>query len=172
MYCKYCGKQIDDDSTFCKYCGKSLSGVTNLPSPLIGLLKQRIALIALLVIWILLALVISSDCSSDSYDYPTPFIASFGSSLATLIFFGLTYWSYKKFCKFHITLINQSDSVIIKFAKYTYLAYTFCVPFYGVYCSTNSGGIVGYYIVLLYLWLIPTLVICGIHYIFMLKKTH
>ncbi len=25
MYCKKCGKQIDDDSLFCTYCGKSLS---------------------------------------------------------------------------------------------------------------------------------------------------
>lgn len=24
MYCKYCGKQIDDDSKFCNLCGKSL----------------------------------------------------------------------------------------------------------------------------------------------------
>ena len=23
MYCKHCGKLIDDDSTFCKHCGKS-----------------------------------------------------------------------------------------------------------------------------------------------------
>lgn len=22
MYCKYCGHQIDDDSTFCQFCGK------------------------------------------------------------------------------------------------------------------------------------------------------
>ena len=22
MYCKHCGKEIDDNSTFCKYCGK------------------------------------------------------------------------------------------------------------------------------------------------------
>ena len=26
MYCKKCGKQIDDDSLFCTYCGKSLAG--------------------------------------------------------------------------------------------------------------------------------------------------
>ncbi len=26
MYCKYCGKEIDDDALFCKYCGKSLKG--------------------------------------------------------------------------------------------------------------------------------------------------
>lgn len=29
MYCKYCGKVIDNDSTFCMYCGKSLSNNTN-----------------------------------------------------------------------------------------------------------------------------------------------
>ncbi len=23
MYCKHCGKEIDDNSTFCKHCGKS-----------------------------------------------------------------------------------------------------------------------------------------------------
>ncbi len=25
MYCKFCGKQIDDNSTFCNFCGKNLS---------------------------------------------------------------------------------------------------------------------------------------------------
>ena len=28
MYCKYCGKLIDDDSSFCKFCGKSLDSPT------------------------------------------------------------------------------------------------------------------------------------------------
>ena len=38
MYCKHCGKQIEDGSRFCKYCGASLtndsqgtSGVKNVP---------------------------------------------------------------------------------------------------------------------------------------------
>ncbi len=25
MFCRYCGKEIDDDAVFCKYCGKSLT---------------------------------------------------------------------------------------------------------------------------------------------------
>ncbi len=25
MFCKYCGKQIDDNSTFCNFCGKNLT---------------------------------------------------------------------------------------------------------------------------------------------------
>ena len=35
MYCKHCGKEIDDNSTFCKHCGKSqgstLKGLVNKP---------------------------------------------------------------------------------------------------------------------------------------------
>ena len=26
MFCKYCGKLIDEDSSFCRYCGKPLHG--------------------------------------------------------------------------------------------------------------------------------------------------
>ena len=26
MYCKYCGKEIADDSKFCSNCGKALNG--------------------------------------------------------------------------------------------------------------------------------------------------
>lgn len=29
MYCKYCGKQIDDDSIFCRFCGKEQLIVPN-----------------------------------------------------------------------------------------------------------------------------------------------
>lgn len=26
MFCKYCGKKIDDDSVFCMFCGKKVNG--------------------------------------------------------------------------------------------------------------------------------------------------
>ncbi len=26
MFCKHCGKEIEDESSFCKYCGKPVSG--------------------------------------------------------------------------------------------------------------------------------------------------
>ena len=35
MYCKYCGRQIDDDAQFCPYCGKQLGAAND------GHLKQR-----------------------------------------------------------------------------------------------------------------------------------
>ena len=30
MYCKHCGKQIDDNSQFCKFCGKKLVETQNI----------------------------------------------------------------------------------------------------------------------------------------------
>lgn len=32
MYCRFCGKQILDDSEFCSFCGKQLSGETEYPN--------------------------------------------------------------------------------------------------------------------------------------------
>ena len=29
MYCKHCGREIDDNSSFCKYCGKSQDNTNN-----------------------------------------------------------------------------------------------------------------------------------------------
>ena len=29
MYCKHCGKEIDEDSAFCSHCGKQISGIGN-----------------------------------------------------------------------------------------------------------------------------------------------
>lgn len=29
MYCRFCGKKIEDDSRFCKYCGRKLESSSN-----------------------------------------------------------------------------------------------------------------------------------------------
>ena len=33
MYCRFCGKQIQDDSAFCPYCGKALAPQTSFSQP-------------------------------------------------------------------------------------------------------------------------------------------
>ena len=40
MYCKFCGKQIEDDSLFCKFCGKKVSSrsISNPSSKMINIL--------------------------------------------------------------------------------------------------------------------------------------
>ena len=42
MYCKHCGKEIEENSSFCKHCGKpldnNLKGLTNMPGWIIYLI--------------------------------------------------------------------------------------------------------------------------------------
>ncbi len=33
MFCKYCGKPLDEGSVFCKYCGKQLTENAAAPAP-------------------------------------------------------------------------------------------------------------------------------------------
>lgn len=62
MYCRYCGKEIAEDSSFCKFCGKKVSDEENAnPTlPKVGLKKRFTCLskwyqiaIIVYVIWLL-----------------------------------------------------------------------------------------------------------------------
>jgi len=66
MYCKHCGKEIDDNSTFCKHCGKSQG------SPLKGIAIKPIWVFYL--IWTLANLyLLMGDKSSFAFSYWYPF---------------------------------------------------------------------------------------------------
>ena len=163
MYCKYCGKQIDDDSKFCKECGRSLDSITSSPSNYESFFKKHIVLIALIVIWYIVAYVYSSAY----YDKEDIGII-FGMYLVTPIIIGLFYWVYKHNCKYHIQLFNKADSTKIKLLKYAYLAYTFIVPFV---CSDGLGyDYFVYFVIMGIVWLVPTLIICGIYYFIQSRK--
>lgn len=72
MYCKYCGKEIEDDSSFCKHCGKPLDSnrkaLTNKPVWIIY------------IIWTLanlyLLMGIKEDYASDTF-FPSIFNDSY-----------------------------------------------------------------------------------------------
>ena len=62
MYCKFCGKEIDHDSSFCKHCGVDLSlvkpsssiylkGLSNLKSWFTGLSKRRQICLMIYFLW-------------------------------------------------------------------------------------------------------------------------
>jgi len=58
MYCKHCGKEISDDSTFCKYCGNDPSGAKVVNTPTKSGLKFDISIKAVLIaiaigIWVI-----------------------------------------------------------------------------------------------------------------------
>ena len=65
MYCKYCGKQIDDDSVFCNFCGenqyslqedvkRTKSRKTNIADFLASFFKEVFILASIIIGYILL----------------------------------------------------------------------------------------------------------------------
>jgi predicted nucleic acid-binding Zn ribbon protein len=163
MYCKYCGKQIDDDSKFCKECGKSLNHITNSSNGYMGFFQKHLVLIALIVIWYFIGYLYSSAY----YDRENSGII-LGMYMVTPIIMGLLYWIYKQNCKYQIKLFNKTDSTKVKMLKYAYLAYTYFIPFS---CSDGLGNdFFVYFIILGLAWLVPTLIVCGIYYYIQSKK--
>lgn len=80
MYCKFCGKEIDHDSTFCKHCGNDLSsdrrssstnlrGISSLKSWFTSLSKGKQICLMIYFLWFWVALVI--------YSSERDFVASF-----------------------------------------------------------------------------------------------
>ena len=161
MYCKYCGKQIDDDSKFCKECGKPLNDIASFSNGYMGFLQKHLVLIALVVIWYIIGYLYSSAYYDNSD-------IIYGMYLVTPIIIGLLYWIYKQNCKYQIKLFNKADSTKVKLLKYAYLAYTYFIPFS---CSDGLGNdYFVYFVILGLVWLAPTLIVCGIYYYVQSKK--
>ena len=88
--------------------------------------------------------------------------------IVTPIIIGLLYWVYKQNCKYQIQLFSKTDSNKIKLLKYAYLAYTYFIPFS---CSDGVGhDYFVYFVILGLVWLVPTLIICGIYYYIQSRK--
>jgi predicted neutral ceramidase superfamily lipid hydrolase len=163
MYCKHCGKEIDDDSKFCKECGKPLNVIMDSPNNYIGFFRKHFVLIALLVIWY----IISYLYSFAYYDRKDSGII-FGMYLVTPIIVGLFYWVYKHNCKYQIPLFSKTCSTKIKLLKYAYFVYTFFIPFA---CSDGLGNdYFAYFFIWGFVWLVPTIIICGIYYYIQSRK--
>lgn len=164
MYCKHCGKQIDDDSRFCKECGKPINNNIIISNSFMGFFQKHLVLIALIVIWYIIGYLYSYT----EYDIKDSGII-FGMYMVTPIIIGLLYWIYRHNCKYQIQFFNKTDSNKIKLVKYCYIAYTYFIPFS---CSDGLGQFYfEYFFKLSLVWLVPTLIICGIYYYTQSKKT-
>lgn len=171
MYCKHCGKQIDDDSTFCKYCGKSLeesinpledsSNSSENPNKsfksLVNLGKRRIDIILALVLWMIIGLMIAIGSINDHF----PTIQRLVSLLLTLVIVGILYWFYKNHCKYPILFFDNSDSKKVKILKYIYMVYTIVFPLAAIGSTNYLDDYEG---VMFWGWLVPSIIICRIYY--------
>jgi hypothetical protein len=182
MYCKYCGKQIDDDSVFCQHCGKSLSGIIQSSNYLKSFFKKHFVFSVLLIIWYLIVIIIVCGNSysnqyygSSSYDYNKRL--DFGKAL--LLFFSFTftaviiaflYWLFKNKCKYHFVFFDKTDTVLIKVLKYAFLAYTYLAPF--IWLAVAEFYIEVYFGFMFLFWLVPALIIWLIYYCVKSRQAH
>lgn len=162
MYCKHCGKEIDNDSKFCKECGKPLDIITNSTNIHTSFFQKNLILISLIVIWYIIGYIYSSAY----YGRHSGII--FGMYFVTPMIMGVLYWIYKQNCKYQIQLFDKADSLKIKLLKYAYLAYTYFIPFS---CSDGLGDdYFVFFVILGLVWLVPTFIICAIYYFIQYRK--
>ena len=53
MYCKHCGKEIDDNSSFCKYCGKAQDNRVSTYNGLIDFFVKK-PIVPLYILWVII----------------------------------------------------------------------------------------------------------------------
>ena len=56
MYCKHCGREIDDNSSFCKYCGKSQDNRVSTPNGLIDFITNK-PILSSYLLWVIINII-------------------------------------------------------------------------------------------------------------------
>ena len=56
MYCKHCGREIDDNSSFCKYCGESQDNKVSTTKGLINFITQK-PILSLYFLWVIINII-------------------------------------------------------------------------------------------------------------------
>lgn len=162
MYCKYCGKQIDDDSKFCKECGKNLDAdITNsFNSFSIIKIRQHFVAISIIVIWYALTTVFTFGVYHYSERDESTIGVLFLLWITPLLYL-LIYNLINKYSKCPIKLWSNTDKIKTKLFKSAYLIYSYFVPF-GC-CEHNQ---VDEYLSLMFVcWLIPSILIYLLYYL-------
>ena len=161
MFCKYCGKQIDDDSKFCKECGKNLVDHTanNNYSFSISNIKTFIIPICIIVIWYALTFVFIFGVFDYAYENESP-IGMLVLLWTTPIVYYLAYTLLNKFSKYPLKLWDETDKLKTKLIKMAYITYSYFAPLF--LCDKHIGGYLGFMYVF---WLIPSILLYLIYYI-------
>jgi len=105
MYCKFCGKEIDQDSLFCKHCGTSLSsdttsskgslkGISNLKSWFTSLSKGKQICLMVYFLWFWIAFVVCS--SEDNFIVAFPILVIIIPAALLMLWYAYTHKWFKR----------------------------------------------------------------------------
>ena len=77
MYCKHCGKEIDDNSSYCKYCGKPQDNRVSTPNSFIDFVYKK-PILSSCILWVIINILClcSRKKCGESYNllYPKFFL--------------------------------------------------------------------------------------------------
>jgi len=82
MYCKHCGREIDDNSSFCKYCGKPQDNRVSSPNGFIDFVYKK-PILSSYILWVIIntvCLCSGKKCGEHYYLlYPKYFLEDYYS---------------------------------------------------------------------------------------------
>ena len=98
MYCKHCGREIDDDSSFCKYCGKPQDNRVPTYNGLIDFVTKR-PIVSSYILWVIINVYCLShgDKYGGYYDLLYPKVCIFDDYASIEDYFSLDYYQITDF---------------------------------------------------------------------------
>lgn len=64
MYCKHCGREIDDNSSFCKYCGKAQDNRVSISN---GQIITNLPIVSAYILWFIINIICLCSGEKDGY---------------------------------------------------------------------------------------------------------
>lgn len=121
MYCKHCGREIDDNSSFCKYCGKSQDNRVSTSNSLVDFVTNR-PIVSLYILWVIINVIClcRGDKNGEYYDLLYPRFCLYGD------YFDLDYYQITDFIVYTILIPLVIFLGYHYFKKVTSIKYRIC----------------------------------------------
>lgn len=121
MYCKHCGREIDDNSSFCKYCGKSQDNRVSTSNGFVDFVTNR-PIVSLYILWVIINVIClcRGDKNGEYYDLLYPRFCLYGD------YFDLDYYQITDFIVYTILIPLVIFLGYYYFKKVTSIKYRIC----------------------------------------------
>ncbi len=107
MYCKHCGREIDDNSSFCKYCGKPQDNRVSTPNGLVDFVTKR-PIMSSYILWVIINVIClwRGDKIGEHYNllYPRICLDNMWSDSVTRDYFNLDNYQITDFIIYAILI--------------------------------------------------------------------
>lgn len=133
MYCKHCGREIDDNSSYCKYCGKAQDNRVSNPNGLIDFITKK-PILSSYILWVIINIIClcRDEKVGEYYNilYPKFYLGEWES---TNDYFDLSYYQITDFIVYVILIPLAIFLGYHYFKKVTSTKYRICWTLWFLY---------------------------------------